>query len=80
MMMMVSVSVKLGWKSHGLDSDTWLEVRQFIRNYHIENMIILKNVTIDCHKLVSATFYQIFISHLENDSPSKTMKNAFYFI
>ena len=30
-------------------------------------------------KLVSAIFYQIFISS-PNDSPLKTMKNAFYFI
>ena len=30
-------------------------------------------------KLVSAIFYQIFI-FTPNDSPSKTMKNAFYFI
>ena len=30
-------------------------------------------------KLVSANFYQIFISS-PNDSPSKTMKNVFYFI
>ena len=29
-------------------------------------------------KLMSAIFYQIFYS--PNDSPSKTMKNAFYFI
>ena len=80
MMMMVSVSVKLGWKSHGLDSDTWLEVRQFIRNYHIENMMKTSLLIVILLKLVSAIFYQIFISHLENDSPSKTMKNAFYFI
>ena len=30
-------------------------------------------------KLVSAIFYQIFIFS-SNDSPSKTMKNVFYFI
>ena len=30
-------------------------------------------------KLVSAIFYQIFIFS-PNDSPSKTMKNVFYFI
>ena len=30
-------------------------------------------------KLVSANFYQIFIFS-PNDSPSKTMKNVFYFI
>ena len=30
-------------------------------------------------KLVFAIFYQIFI-FLPNDSPSKTMKNVFYFI
>ena len=32
-----------------------------------------------CLKLVSAIFYQIFIFS-PNDSPSKTMKNVFYFI
>ena len=30
-------------------------------------------------KLVSAVFYQIFIFS-SNDSPSKTLKNVFYFI
>ena len=30
-------------------------------------------------KLVSATFYQVFI-FWSNDRPSKTMKNVFYFI
>ena len=33
---------------------------------------------INCLKLVSSIFYQIFISSL-NDSPSKTIKSVFYF-
>ena len=37
---------------------------------------IIKNTTL---KLVSAIFCQIFIFS-PNDSPSKTMKNVFYFI
>ena len=40
---------------------------------------VLKKVLMKYLKLVSAIFYQIFIFS-PNDSPSKTMKNAFYFI
>ena len=70
----------------------WLEVFQgFInRSNHMQNSYLAKHlgmldsthkqkVFIQCLKLVSTIFYQIFIFS-PNDSPSKTMKNVFYFI
>ena len=52
---------------------------QFFQIVIEEDMLWKKSCSSQKLKLVSAIFYQIFIFP-PNNSPSKTMKNVFYFI
>ena len=55
----------------------WRRSGVFIVNFeHISHLVLFLLLTL---KLVSAIFYEIFIFS-PNDSPSKTIKNVFYFI
>ena len=60
---------------------TWFELFSPILPLLLTNYLSVFDhfVGLVLKKLVSAIFYQIFIFS-PNDSPSKTMKSAFYFI
>ena len=61
----------------------WKHISVFVCKFTFRNdkcyYLLFYSFPFSLLKLVSATFYQIFIFS-QNDSPLKTMKNVFYFI